>query len=167
MATTRRASGGRYSYRSRTQNIKTGLRARGLIHRLGWAGDRKRPAQPVNKPGEPIRRSVGATGTDHRKPIPTPRCTPAGCQNLQHYSGRLEALEPGSQNSHCPPQRPLLLPASPLSASASSPLASQLPPAANNARSRPKERVPAPITGSLPPRLLPARKQFAAAPPLA
>ena len=54
MATARRTSGWLYSYRSRTQNSKSPARADGLIHRLSWAGDRKHPAQSVNKPGEPI-----------------------------------------------------------------------------------------------------------------
>src|ERR1017187_9877043 len=59
MATARRTSGWLYSYRSRTQNSKSPARADGLIHRLSWAGNRKRPAQPVNKPGEPIQGGFG------------------------------------------------------------------------------------------------------------
>jgi hypothetical protein len=59
MATARRTSGWLYSYRSRTQNSKSPARADGLIHRLSWAGDRKHPAQPVNKPGEPIQGGFG------------------------------------------------------------------------------------------------------------
>ena len=54
MATTRQASAGSYSYRSRTQIIKKLGDPNGLIHRLGRAGTGKSPAQPVNKSGEPI-----------------------------------------------------------------------------------------------------------------
>ena len=70
MATARRTSGWLYSYRSRTQNSKSPARADGLIHRLSWAGDRKHPAQPVNKPGEPIRWSARVKGADHRVNAP-------------------------------------------------------------------------------------------------
>jgi len=61
-ATTRRTSGGRYSYRSRAQSNNSFGGPNGLIHRLGWAGSGKIPAQPVNKSGEAIRWSFRVKG---------------------------------------------------------------------------------------------------------
>jgi hypothetical protein len=80
-ATTRRTSGGRYSYRSRAQIAAKVGGPNGLIHRLGWAGSGKIPAQPVNKSGEAIRWSARGKGADHRVNADKASGTQKGCQN--------------------------------------------------------------------------------------
>jgi hypothetical protein len=73
-ATTRRTSGGRYSYRSRAQITVILGGPSGLIHRPGRARGGQSPARPVNKSGDAIRGSRRATpGSGGRNFAPAQR----------------------------------------------------------------------------------------------